>query len=1310
MLIINQAIDVPGMKTILLSTMQMRDNDLRVNDEPKFMVPNPTEDHNAITIPHNEDIDNGEPLRIPLSLKGVFTYFPVRRPTKQEYENTPLSRRYTLTADSPSWEPDTNRFAEQESAMLDTRFRLIELDESSVATRKISALETQLDDYSDPEPWLARALNETVNVSSVMTNGIPRHKSVIAAKRDLGAFASGKRLKPVSAHTIAKNWGIGLQLAKRTYEVTSQTGIKTLLHPTLSRRFRTNDRQLRYRRLACEMYTDTMQANDVSWRRKNKYAQVFCTKFGWVRVYPMRLKSEAPDALKLLCQREGVPISLVVDGSKEQTLGEFRKYSRSVGIHLKQTLGYSSWMQACERTIREVKRGAMRKMTKYKSPRRLWDHCVELEGYIRSHTALDLYELENEVPETKLSGTTAEIAPFAAFHWYQWVKWLDPNAQLPEPKEQLGRWLGPSTDVGPALTAKILKPNGQIVHVGTYRRLTHDEWNDPNEIKARDTYDQLIQRTVGDPFAEGTIDDENQTPEYELYEDDVEHPLHAQDADEDPDVTPEYADVYIGAEVLLPFQGTNTTGKVKRRARDSEGNLIGIGNINPILDTRQYEVEFPSGETAQISANSIAESMITQCDSEGQQFQLLDGIVDHKTDGHAVKMADKYITVKGRKHMRRTTKGWWLCARWKDGTTSWERLSDMKESYMLQIAEYATAHNIQEEPAFAWWVPFALKKRDRIIAAVNKRFVKRSHKYGIRVPSSVEEAIQIDNENKNTLWQDAIEKEMRNVRIAFKILAPESDVPIGYNFIKTHMIFDVKLDGFKRKARLVADGHMTDAPPIMTYASVVSRDTVRIALTLAALNDLEVKSSDIMNAYLTAPTEEKLWTELGPEFGPDAGKKALIVRALYGTKSAGASFSRHLADCMRNGMGYQPCQADPNLWIKPMTRPDDGYKYYAYILLYVDDCLCIHHDAEKELHQLDKFFPMKQGSIGDPDLYLGAKIRKVKLENGVEAWAMSSSKYVQEAVKNVEKHIAEHYSDKRLSKKATGPWRRDYISELDTSRELDPSDASYYQSLVGILHWMVELGRVDMITEVSKLASHLAMPRDGHLDAVLHIFSYLKRKHNAMMIFDPTYPTIDESKFKECDWKQFYGDVKEPTPPDSPEPRGREVDLRLYVDSDLAGDHLTRRSRTGFFIYMNSALITWLSKKQPTLETSVFGAEFVAMKHGVETIRSLRYKLRMMGVPLAGSAWVYGDNMSVIHNTQSPESTLKKKSNSICYHFVRESAAMGEIKTGHVATDKNPADIATKIIQAGQKRDYLVNTYLLRYLGDQPDDDKSENN
>jgi hypothetical protein len=110
----------------------------------------------------------------------------------------------------------------------------------------------------------------------------------------------------------------------------------------------------------------------------------------------------------------------------------------------------------------------------------------------------------------------------------------------------------------------------------------------------------------------------------------------------------------------------------------------------------------------------------------------------------------------------------------------------------------------------------------------------------------------------------------------------------------------------------------------MTFASVVSRETVRLALTIAALNDLEVKTSDVQNAYLTAPCEERIWTQLGPEFGLDQGKKAIIVRALYGLKSAGSSFQRHLADCMRM-IGYHSCKADPDLWYKAMIRPEDGF-------------------------------------------------------------------------------------------------------------------------------------------------------------------------------------------------------------------------------------------------------------------------------------------------------------------------------------------------------------------------------------------------
>ena len=121
---------------------------------------------------------------------------------------------------------------------------------------------------------------------------------------------------------------------------------------------------------------------------------------------------------------------------------------------------------------------------------------------------------------------------------------------------------------------------------------------------------------------------------------------------------------------------------------------------------------------------------------------------------------------------------------------------------------------------------------------------------------------------------------------------------------------------------------MTEAPATLTYASVVSRESVRIALMVVALNDLQVKMADIQNAYLTAPVSEKIWTTLGAEFGNDFGRKAIIVRALYGLKSAGASFRNHFATCMRQ-LGYASCIADPDVCLQPETRPEDGFKYYV---------------------------------------------------------------------------------------------------------------------------------------------------------------------------------------------------------------------------------------------------------------------------------------------------------------------------------------------------------------------------------------------
>ena len=126
-----------------------------------------------------------------------------------------------------------------------------------------------------------------------------------------------------------------------------------------------------------------------------------------------------------------------------------------------------------------------------------------------------------------------------------------------------------------------------------------------------------------------------------------------------------------------------------------------------------------------------------------------------------------------------------------------------------------------------------------------------------------------------------------------------------------------------------------------------------------------------------------IWTKLGEEFRADAGKKVIIVRALYGLKSRGTAFRNHLAECMRN-IGYTSCLADPDLWMKPMTK-DNSERYYSYILNYVDDVLIISEEAGPILARLGKYFNFKAGSVSPPSNYLGTKLCLTRIPNGVVA-------------------------------------------------------------------------------------------------------------------------------------------------------------------------------------------------------------------------------------------------------------------------------------------------------------------------------------
>ena len=389
-----------------------------------------------------------------------------------------------------------------------------------------------------------------------------------------------------------------------------------------------------------------------------------------------------------------------------------------------------------------------------------------------------------------------------------------------------------------------------------------------------------------------------------------------------------------------------------------------------------------------------------------------------------------------------------------------------------------------------------------------------THKYGIKIPRDVEHVHEIDARNGNTLWRDAHKKEMYNVGVTIEILDEGVHVPHGWKQVTRHLVWDVKMD-FTRKARWVLDGHKTPDLIGSTYAGVVSRESVHIVLTYAALNDLNVFAANIQNAYLQAPSSQKDYIICGPEFGvQNIGHTALIHCALYGGKAAGRDFRNHLCSCMEF-LNIKSCLADPNVWMRPAIK-SDGNTYYEYVLLYVDDALVVSENAEGILrNKLGRYFHLKEESISPPTVYLGGRVCKVQLENGVWAWSFSSSRYVQSAIKNVEAYIGRpENSHLKIPSKAETPLMTSYRPELDVSSELMPRDSTYYQSLIGILWWIVELGRIDICLEVSMMSSHLAMPRKGHLDQVLHIFTYLHKYHNTELVYDPSDPVVEHDVFK----------------------------------------------------------------------------------------------------------------------------------------------------------------------------------------------------
>jgi len=977
--------------------------------------------------------DPTETVVIPLTMTGVTIGTTTRTPSEQELANC---QHIALT--SPHvWDP-TNVITPQ-PRMSVAEHRLTR----GIASTQRSQPEDV--DPTEPEVYDLDAFNKrligscrvtSAQISAVMPTDVPTPPT----------FISGDRHSDVTPQSLAERWFIGVDTAKKTLKSTTQRLVRSALMP-LSRRYR-SDRMFRLPRLEGEWFTDTVMSK-VKSRDGNICGQIFANDKYFAVFYPMDSKAKAGDALKTFCKEYGVPELLRSDQAKEMVKKntEFQAQVRKNQIrHHAAEAGMHNQSPA-EGVVREVRRRWYRVMFAKKVPSVLWDYGVRWVCETMSRTHLMSHRVDGGgVPLQSIVGETVDISEYLDFGFYDWV-WYRENGGM-DREQKLARWLGVSHHVGSVMCFWVLQANGEITARSTVWRVTNLE-QQTDEVKQRiSEFNQMVKdRLHGEDFPmDGAKPDPDQWAD--LMEDDADFrdeffKIYGDDriaeADDQSKGTDEYSpevldSMFLNMELALPRGDDGPTfARVKKRLKDADGKPVGVAHKNPVLDTRMFEVEFADGTTASMAANAIAENLFAQIDAEGNRFVLIDEIIGHRTTGDEVKQADAFVETKSGRRRRITTKGWEILVRWKDGSETWVPLKDMKESYPVQLAEYAVQARVHEEPAFAWWVRDVLRKRERIVAKVKSKYWLRTHKYGIQIPKSVDEALAIDRENGNELWAEAIAKEMANVKIAFEECDKDGPPP-GYKKIDCHMIFDIKLsENYRRKARFVAGGHKVEAPTSITYSSVVARDSVRIAFLVAALNDLDIFSCDIQNAYLTAPCRENVYTIAGTEFGSDKGKILLITRALYGLKSAGASFRAFLAEHL-HGMGYRSSLADPDVWIRPAVKPN-GEEYYEYVLAYVDDILCISHEPGKTMEEIKSKFKLKNDAYGPPTEYLGATIGVMENEHGTKCWTQSADKYLEASIKTLEESLAA-LGRKLPTKECHTPFNSGYRPELDCTREL----------------------------------------------------------------------------------------------------------------------------------------------------------------------------------------------------------------------------------------------------------------------------------
>ena len=1072
-----------------------------------------------------------------------------------------------------------------------------------------------------------------------------------------------------------------------------------------------------------------------------KMAQVFVGRKSLViDVFGMGSEKEFVNTLEDVIRKRGAMDKLITDSAQVEMSRRVKDILRSLVIDDWQSEAQYQHQNFAEHRWKHLKRNIQWYMNWRNIPSNCWLLVAQWCADVMNHTAEK--SLNWSTPLERLSGQTTDISICLLFIIWDVVyvpryksTYYSGQVGSEESSEIRGHFVGFAWDVGHALTFKILTDDTRkIIKRSQIRLAKVGENNLKLDTQAKELLKKIYVRSKHDgnednvtlptihsrdiPFAiapeepEHVSIPESLTPNEPV--DDTDTPAEANIPEDDSDDIPELlsrSSLRDAPLVETVDDEDELADHLKTKRQPGTDNP----NQEPI-DFGQQSLETNNPVEKGISPdNLIGRSFLMPPEEDGSRVRakILEAIESTKDEAaNQPEMIKFRALINGEREdvvayndivdfieKDESWDGWWkfktihnhmgplkptdknykgsrynVLVEWETGEKTWEPLYGAKKSGMwwydkVTIALYADKHNLLDTPG--WKIP-GLRK----IAKTQKRLIRHAnqaklhsfrtkpvYQYGYLVPRNYQQAVELDHANGNTKWQDAIKLELRQIDDydTFEDKGTDWKAPKEFKKINVHLVFAVKHDG-RHKARLVAGGHLTDTPIDSVYSSVVSLRGIRMLAFIAELNGMEYWSTDIGNAYLESRTKELVYIKAGPEFGERAGHYLVIVKALYGLKSSGLRWSERLADVLRQ-MGFFPSKAEKDIWMRDMGD------HYEYIAAYVDDLAIVSRDPSSITDSLVNVFNFKLKGTGPIEFHLGCDF--FRDEDGVLCYA--PRKYIEKLIDNYERVFG------RKPKQYTSPLEKGDHPELDTSELLDLDQIQIYQSLIGALQWVVQIGRFDVATAVMTMSRFRAAPRQGHMDRVKRIHGYLSKMRHATVRIRTELPDFSNVPEKHYDWEySVYKGAKELIPEDCPPPRGKSARFSSYVDANLLHDLISGKSVTGILHFANKTPIDWFTKLQSTVETATYGSEFSAARTCTDQIIDLRCTFRYLGVPIDGPHMMFGDNESVVNLASLPHSKLHKRHNILSYHRTREAIAAGIIRFHFIAGSTNPADILSK--------------------------------